>query len=335
MIDCSCLPLEVTSRIAEELEYDDVRSFALTCRSWQDAAEQLIWRELDLATNYTMEMEDIPDDEDVVEMKGEINDMLLRQRTRVLKAMQRRPGRAKMVRYIDFGIIPDPSCLLREIIELTHNALLEITFKRIGFLAIQLLDNDTVHRELYKVLDRCPVLNRVHTAEFSLASDWQDQLRSVARLCPSVARLDLHVSELIFAAKDVENMTWLHLPALRRLSISTELERHIVFLTPLLKHNGELDHLSFEFEDEGFRLGDADAEAITALREYNSITRLDWCAKKTAYSNTRGLFDGTGFDNLKWVTFDASIYSESETYLEVSIACSSRIPKLDPYILMS
>ena len=322
MFDASSLPTEIVARIAEELYYDDVRSFALTCRSWLGGAEQHIWKELDLATDDITDSiaanvdANNEDGQDISQLKSEIESSLLGRQQRVLEAIKRRPERAKMIRYIDFAVIASALDIQRQLIELSHKALLEVTFQCPP--ASLSPRSSSLDQELYAVFAECPVLERVQAAGFCLSAHWEGQMRHIVRLCPNVAQLSLR-----FLAEpdkvDTDDKEWLHLPSLQHLVVRNDLSIPSTYLELMLEHNRDIRTLRCELEsDAHLQLRNMDDETATALREYKSITRLDWCLRGLSFSNTRDLFNGTGFENLEYSTFDASVYSESETYLEVS-----------------
>lgn len=318
MINASSLPLEITTRIAEKLEYHDLQSFALTCRAWEDAAELYIYEELDLSVDNVADP-DYFDNDGIYDVAEEIQKTLFDRWTRMLEAIQSRPVRAKMVRYIDFAMVFGLSDLLSTLIELTHRVLLEVSFSRIkSHDGLGNQRNNEIHEAMYAAVRKCPVLERVHTATFGLAYNWEHQLRSAARFCPNVVTLDICISDDLDEPGDMDQMTWLRFPALRHLTINHDVETPIAYLTPILRHNPDIELFEFLHDHDGFRLTNHCADAVAELRQHQSISRLVWCVKGTAFHSSRGLFDGTGFESLKWLTFDASIYSESETYLEVS-----------------
>jgi hypothetical protein len=353
MTSLADLPLEITSRIADNIETPDTNALALTCRALQVAAEPYIWEAILLDPyDHGNGTSDVAEDDDPGKVTDDHDGSTLTSLSRnapsrpdlvgryseVFAAFASRPERAKAVKTLILAVLPGAGSYARQLIERTRLTLEDLELEgRHSVDGLGQFENDFAHKELYKAMAGIEPLARLRRLSASFTTDWERQSGFLSRLGPKVSELELialggsyedpesSISTITSASgaesdpEHPEGPALGSLPKLRSLSL-----RHVdsscrVFIPTLLEWADKITKLEIR-SHRGLSLHEEEDEPmIKALQDHETIEHLVWCTETWQnYAAIPRLFNGKGWDKLRVLETGGGVEMESETYVEVS-----------------
>ena len=358
MISLADLPLEVTSRIADNLETPDTNALALTCRALQVAAEPYIWEAILLDPFDRDGSKDSDGDADgrhhalnrgENSLSGTSRALppsatktdIERRYSEVFAAFAARPARAKAVKTLVAAILPGSAPYVRRLVERIRLTVEEIELegRHTQYGILQCGDNEA-HIGLYNALAGIKPLGRLTRLSASFTYHWERQIGLLSRLGPDIAELDLVAQSEIwespgtFSSSDTnpselgepensltesDSRPWIALPKLTTLSL-----RHLhpscrVFVPALLEWADKITKLEVRAYRPLPLQDEGDDPVIKALQGHETIEHLVWCTETwQSYAALPRLFNGTGWEKLRVLETGGGVEMESETYIEVS-----------------